>query len=684
MASDLRILHTGDSHIGADLPLRRRRPGRRRGDDLIDSFNRVIDRAIELDVQCLLHCGDLFDMPHPHVGALNAAGDALLRAAAIGIEVVVIPGNHERCAIPATLQMTHARIHILDKPQTITLRLAGVSVTVSGFPCLRKRAREEISSAIEQTQWQDSRADVRLLAVHEAFESATCGPGNFRFRDGDSVSPRGEVPDPFDYVACGHIHRRQDLHTLNGGPPIVYSGSPDRIAFAEVGEPKGCVLIEQNGSGLVHRFIEHDVRPMCVCPLDVTGLSSTSIETAVEAIAAGLPESAVAQIRLAGVVERRAWSAARLTTVVRQKRPDVDISFSTRGVELCRTQPNSHTGKQVRSVFDDVFPGAGQPIRVGVQRIAALPAKCGVYALFGEADKLLYIGKAANLRSRVGQHLRSRGIGHFAGWAQAAKTIEALRSSSDLEARVVEAELIRRFEPPFNQQMSRWRRYRYLRAVGRDFERLIITPKATPDGRYFGPFRSRTHARMIRDAVAFAFDLTGDGQDRLRSRWLQSLPEIIPTMRRNVLDQIGAPKFIGGSLGDRVRRRDACLSGAFDDEFANQLDDAIETWKQKDTDDPVQRSGIERLRILRSAMTLSRRLREAERWVGRVVQLGSASRYRRMAVVTREGVQFREITDTEAIHETATAASKCCRLPAAIVDVLCCIVTGSAAESVGP
>jgi len=689
MASELRILHTGDSHIGADLPLRRRRPGRRRGDDLIDSFNHVIDRAIECDVQMLLHCGDLFDTPHPHIGALNAAGDALLRAADEGIEVVVIPGNHERCAIPMTLQMTHGRIHVLDKPRTVTLRLAGVSVSVSGFPCLRKRASEDLSTAIEQTRWQATGADIRLLVVHEAFESATCGPGNFRFRDGESVSSRGDVPDAFDYVACGHIHRRQDLYTPNGGPPIVYCGSPDRIAFAEVGETKGCVLIEQNGNGLVHRFIEHDVRPMCVCPLDVTGLSSSAIEAAVEAIAGELPESAVAQIRLAGVVERRAWSAARLTAAVRQVRSDLEISFSTRGVELSRTQSKPHTNKPIQSVFDDVFPGSGQPLRVGVNRIGALPTMRGVYALFGDANTLLYIGKAANIRSRVSQHVRSRGIGHFAGWARAAKSVETLRSYGDLEARVVEAELIRRFEPPFNQQMSRWRRYRYLRAVGREFERLIITSKATPDGRYFGPFRSRTHARMIRDAVAFAFDLPGDAQDRRRSRWLQSLPEVVPTMRREVLDRIGASMFIRGSLDNRLRRRDACLSGDFDDDVATRIDDAIEGSVQRQIDDPIRCGGLERLRTLRSAMTLSRRLRDAERLIGCEVQLDASPGSRRLAMVTRDGVRFREVTEsdtatiskTQSIQALATAARNDGRLPAAMVDVLCCIVTGVGVNS---
>ena len=54
----------------------------------------------------------------------------------------------------------------------------------------------------------------------------------------------------FDYVALGHIHRHQDMNPA-ASPPVVYSGSIDRIDFGEESEPKGCcfVSIDQTGPG---------------------------------------------------------------------------------------------------------------------------------------------------------------------------------------------------------------------------------------------------------------------------------------------------------------------------------------------------------------------------------------------------------------------------------------------------
>ena len=73
MADSLTILHLADSHIGADLPRRRRGGRRRRGDDLVDSYHTALGRAGEFDVGLIIHAGDVFDSPRPGAEALHAA-----------------------------------------------------------------------------------------------------------------------------------------------------------------------------------------------------------------------------------------------------------------------------------------------------------------------------------------------------------------------------------------------------------------------------------------------------------------------------------------------------------------------------------------------------------------------------------------------------------------------------------
>ena len=124
MSRLLRILHIADSHIGAQLPARPRSRRPRRGDDFIASFRRVLDRAREFDVDLVLHAGDVFDEPSPSNAAISAAALPLLELAAAGLPVVILPGNHERSAIPASLLFSHPNLHIVRRPDTHTIRLA--------------------------------------------------------------------------------------------------------------------------------------------------------------------------------------------------------------------------------------------------------------------------------------------------------------------------------------------------------------------------------------------------------------------------------------------------------------------------------------------------------------------------------------------------------------------------------
>ncbi len=258
MAGDFRILHLADSHIGADLPARPRSARHRRGDDIVASYRRVLALAEDVGVDLVIHAGDVFDLPRPNDAALAAAGEPLLRLAAAGIPVVIVPGNHERSILPGSLLFSHANLHVVRQPETLTFELRGTRVAIAAFPCVRRQSATRFGGLLEATGWEPAPADVRILAVHQTFESATCGPARYRFRSGDDVVERGAVPAAFDYVAAGHIHRHQVLETPHeGGPPIVYPGSPDRISFAERDEPKGAVLVESDGDRLTHRFVEH-------------------------------------------------------------------------------------------------------------------------------------------------------------------------------------------------------------------------------------------------------------------------------------------------------------------------------------------------------------------------------------------------------------------------------------------
>ncbi len=77
------------------------------------------------------------------------------------------------------------------------------------------------------------------------------------------------VADPaWDYVALGHIHKHQALNP-SGYPPVVYSGSLERIDFGEEREPKGFCWVELARGGTRWEFVPVNARPFLTIQLDL-------------------------------------------------------------------------------------------------------------------------------------------------------------------------------------------------------------------------------------------------------------------------------------------------------------------------------------------------------------------------------------------------------------------------------
>lgn len=634
----MKILHIADSHIGAGLPLRPRRKMRRRGDDVIASYRRAVGVAFERDVDLLIHAGDLFDMPAPGSGALTAAAEPLLRVAAAGIPVVIVPGNHERCAIPASVLFAHENIHLLDKPATLEFKSNGTRLAVCGFPCIRRNSAAAFADTLRATGWERSTADVRILVAHQTFESAVCGPVAFRFRSGDDVVERDAVPPEFDYVAAGHIHRHPTLDTPADGPAIVYAGSPERISFAEIGEPKGCVLIETTANGIEHTFVEHAVRPMAVVPLDVSGLSRKQLVEALDAQLTALPPEAVAQLRFSGRTTRATLGGLRLAAHCRERRPDANISISTQAVEFVADRDVVRRGvvrRRTNAAVDSAFASLdapAEPLHVAdASHPESLPTGRAVYACYDAAERLLYVGKAANVRTRVRTHLRgSNSSSFFRGWTRQITRIEVRPAASDLEAMLVEAELIRRLRPPFNRQMRSWAGYRYLCQTGKPHAQLEVCREATPGRKCFGPFRGKAAAAEIAEAVAACLGTAACPDEPAGSG---ALLLIAPGSGASLCERYFDRRCAGpcarrvpdGDYGRMIAARDALLSGR-DDTAVVACEQELAAMAEKSDETRSVRELRRRVHTLRAAFEHASVLRRAEALLNGVVIIPDGDR----------------------------------------------------------
>lgn len=231
--SNLRLLLLADTHLGL--------PGS------FPSFERALEPAFRGEVDLIVHGGDVFFRSQVKPTLVLRAFEPLKRLADSGVPVVVVPGNHERSAIPYPLFAAHPGIYIFDRPQTFMLNVCGIAVAIAGFPNERDQIRARFAGLLERTGGRSASADLRLLCIHQTVEGAAVGPAGYVFRHAPDVVPGLAIPAGFAAVLAGHIHRHQvltaDLRGHALAAPVFYPGSTERTSRAERYEPKGYVTM---------------------------------------------------------------------------------------------------------------------------------------------------------------------------------------------------------------------------------------------------------------------------------------------------------------------------------------------------------------------------------------------------------------------------------------------------------
>lgn len=321
----MRVLFLSDTHIGIDMPARPRVERRRRGDDFLDNFERALAAVTTFGADAVVHGGDLLYRSRVPAWLAEAALAPLKRVAASGVPVLLVPGNHERSRLPYPLLAMDECLHIFDRPRTVVLEARGVRVAFTGFPYIhdiRRRFRDVLGDATRDMP----AADLRVLCLHQCVEGATCGPGNFMFRNGPDVIRTRELPRGVAVTLCGHIHRHQVLRPSDRAP-VIYAGSVERTSFAEAAETKGYVLLELTRSGLgTFEFVPLPARPMVIRTLSFGDADARDAHARVAAALESTPDDAVVHLRITDAVPQtltasalRAMAGARNVTLARNR-----------------------------------------------------------------------------------------------------------------------------------------------------------------------------------------------------------------------------------------------------------------------------------------------------------------------------------------------------------------------------
>jgi DNA repair exonuclease SbcCD nuclease subunit len=334
MDGNARVLLVADSHLGFDLPVRPRVERRRRGHDFLANYARALEPALAGDVDVVIHAGDVFDRSSVVTSLAYQAFEPLRRIADRGVPVVIVPGNHERSRLPHLRFAQHPAVHIFATPRTVGIEARGMRIALSGFPYERRNVRTRFRELLEDTRWSEHDADIRLLCVHHCIEGATVGPADYTFTTAADVIRTREIPEEFAAVLSGHIHRHQVLTTdLRGQAlpsPVLYPGSIERTAFAEIGETKGFMILDVGVDAGVPRvrweFRELPARPMVRRELDAGSMSPAAFASAVEGILSAAPDDAVLSLRLLGELGDEHWRAVSASRL-RALRPEMTVEI---------------------------------------------------------------------------------------------------------------------------------------------------------------------------------------------------------------------------------------------------------------------------------------------------------------------------------------------------------------------
>ena len=269
--SGIRILHFADLHIGMENygGLDSETGLNSRVMDFLRRLSEVVDYALENEIDVVLFAGDAYKNRDPNSTYRREFSRRIKRLADHGVPVVLLVGNHDlpsqdrrassidifrTLEVPNVLVAHRDKLHRVETRRGETLQVAAVPYPVRNRLLAQDEYRErtiaELDNLVQELVAENIQAlaaevDPSLPAVllgHFSVSEAKFGSERSVMLGRDVVVLKSVLADPvWDYVALGHIHRHQELNR-GQRPPIVYSGSLERIDFGEEKEPKGFVV----------------------------------------------------------------------------------------------------------------------------------------------------------------------------------------------------------------------------------------------------------------------------------------------------------------------------------------------------------------------------------------------------------------------------------------------------------
>ena len=253
----MKLLHFADIHIGMEnySKLDPKTGLSTRLQDFLQTFDFIVDKAIEEGCDALVFAGDAYKTRDPNPTQQRGFGERIKRAAH-KMPVVLVVGNHDTPNAEGranTLDIYSAleidNVYVSRTPELLNIPTKSGNLQIITLPWLHKNDYKTVGDKLLGLYEKIDPTSPAIFLSHAEIEGASYGSEKGMAIANDVTIPLSLLQDRrLSYVALGHIHKHQ---VLSKDPPIVYAGSPHRIDFGEEKEDKGVILVEIESSNSV-------------------------------------------------------------------------------------------------------------------------------------------------------------------------------------------------------------------------------------------------------------------------------------------------------------------------------------------------------------------------------------------------------------------------------------------------
>jgi exonuclease SbcD len=377
----VRVLHIADLHIGVENygHFDVTRGMHTRLIDFLARLDEAIDIGIARGVDVVLIAGDMFKNRNPPPRLQREFAERIRRLHELKIPVLMVVGNHDVApgrdsanSVSVYEGLQFAGVDIARKPAVYRYQTAHGALAIIAMPWIMREVFLSNNDALRLVGLSEQEAEILrvveayiadqtdillaedpqrpiIVTYHGTVAGAVSGFEKQLTLGREIQLPQSVLtPMGVDYVALGHVHKHQ---CLRQAPPVVYSGSIERIDFGEINEAKGCVLVAFDGKHTQWEFVPLASRPFIEISVDVQQSGDTPMERIELAISRKTLTDAIVKLEITVAPAQKSLVSERQ---IRQLFVQAEVAHVARIVIETPEQKENRTVDVTRS--DDIPP----------------------------------------------------------------------------------------------------------------------------------------------------------------------------------------------------------------------------------------------------------------------------------------------------------------------------------------